>query len=242
MAFKKIETTRKSTYAAKQLLSAIREGTYKIGDQIPPERELAERMGISRPLIREALSALQVAGIIESRAGDGTYVRNLIGSGNLKKQVLSILEDNEKPIDVIEAREILEEGIVKLAADRASADNIEEIEKVLVEEREAAEEINYARYVRADRNFHLAIASASHNPLLKVVVAPLIQIMGQSLWGGIDQLYLFNEPYIKQTLDEHSQIFDGIRQGRMKVAAKAMRKHLENSKQRFLGNKINGAP
>jgi len=210
MVFKKIETTRKSVYAAEQLLSVIRDGTYKIGDQSPPERELAERMGISRPLIREALSALQIAGIIESRPGDGTYVRRAIGDANLEECVLSVLEEGRDPIEVLEARMILEEGIVKLASKRAQPEDLIKMKKFLVLEKNAAMDGDYQGYVKADQGFHLAIVATSRNLLLKTKVRPLIAVMGQELWRGLDQLYVFNTQGITQTMREHKRILEAI--------------------------------
>jgi len=235
--FEKIETRRKSAYAAEQLIRAIKDGAYKVGDRLPPERELAKRMGVSRPLIREALSALHLAGIIESKAGDGTYIRKSIGNVDIETQVLSILENDVHPVEVLEARESLEEGIVKLAAEKAKIEDLKKMEKALIQEKKAAKKHDYTNYVKADQDFHLAIAAASHNSLLEAAIRPLIEIMGQKLWGGMDLLYLFNDQGIKQTVEEHGQIFDAIEQGDIKLAAGAIKKHLDNSKERFLGSK-----
>ena len=236
MPFKKIETRTKSAYAAEQLISAIKDGTYKKGSRLPPERALAERMGISRPLIREALSALQITGIIESKAGDGTYVRKTIGNTNIEDQVLSILEGNEDPSKVLEAREILEVGIVRFAAERVTPGDLEEVRRTLTREKKAAEVRDYASYVKADRDFHLGIAVASQNPLLEAAVHPLINIMGQRLWGGIDQLYVFNTQGIAKTLEEHERILEAVREGDVQGAGEAMKRHLENARERFLGD------
>ena len=240
MPFEKIETRRKSAYAAEQLISAIKNGAYKAGDRLPPERELAERMGISRPLVREALSALHLAGIIESRAGDGTYIRRSIGDIDLEEAVLSILEEDKDPMEVLEARTVLEKGIVELAAERVDPEDIEKMERILAWEGKAGVDRDYESYVKADRDFHLAIAAASQNSLLEAAVSPLIDSMGQRLWGGIDQLYLFSQPYITQTLDEHTQILNAIKQGDAKLAAEAMKRHLCNSKRRFVGDGLEG--
>jgi len=236
MPFEKIETRRKSAYAAEQLISAIKDGVYKVGDRLPPERELAERMGISRPLIREALSALHLAGIIESKAGVGTYISRAIGDANLEEIVFSILEEDKDPMEVLEARIVLEKGIVELAAERARREDIEKMERILTWEIKASADRDYESYVKADRDFHLAIVATSQNSLLEAAVSPLIDSMGQRLWGGIDQLYLFSQPYITQTLDEHAQILNAIKQGDTKLAVEAMAKHLCNSKQRFVGS------
>lgn len=223
-------------YAAEQLLNAIKSGAYRAGDRLPPERELAERMGISRPLIREALSALHLAGIIESRAGDGTYIRKSVGNSDIETQVLAMLEEDEDPIAAFEARIVLEEGIARLATARASDEELEKMERILVQEREAAERAEYDRYVQADREFHLAIVTASRNSFLKAAVHPLIDIMGRKLWGGIDRLYLFNPQGIAQTLTEHRGILEAIMKRNSQEAGEAMRRHLANARDRFLGD------
>lgn len=240
MVFKKIETTRKSTYAAEQLLGAIRDGTYRIGDQIPPERELAQKMGISRPLIREALSALQIAGIIESRAGDGTYIRRNVGDAEIETQILAMLQGEEDPVAVFEARIVMEEGAARIVATRASKDDLEEMERILDQERVAANKAEYEQYVKADRDFHFAIIASSRNPFLKAAVHPLIDIMGKRLWGGIDRLYLFNSQGISQTLEEHGHILEAIKKKDTHGAGKAMRLHLENARDRFFGDRREG--
>ena len=237
MVFKKIETTRKSTYAAEQLLSAIREGTFKVGDQIPPERELAERMGISRPLVREALSALQIAGIIESRAGDGTYVKRSVADAEIENQVLAMLDGEEDPLLVFEARIVLEEGATRVAVVHALKEDIETLERILGQESAAAEEAEYGRYVMADREFHLAVVASSRNPFLEAAIHPLVDVMGRKLWGGIDQLYLFKPQGISQTLEEHRRVLEAIKKKDADGAGKAMRQHLENARDRFLGDR-----
>jgi DNA-binding FadR family transcriptional regulator len=242
MPFKKIESRSKSAYAAEQLISAIKDGTYKKGDRLPSARVLAEEMGVSRPLIREALAALQITGIIESRAGDGTYIRRAIGDSNLEEHVLSILEEDKDPMEVLEARRVLEEGTVKLAVERVGPEDLEKMKRILALEKEATADRNYEGYVKADRNFHLAIVTAAHNSLLAAAVLPLIGVMGQRVWGGIDQLYVFNTQGIAQTLKEHKRILEAIRKKDAQEAEGAMRCHLKNARDRFLGDQQKGFP
>lgn len=241
MPFEKIETRRKSAYAAEQLIRAIRDGTYEVGDRLPPERELAERMGISRPLIREALSALHIAGIIESRAGDGTYVKRSVGDAEIENQVLAMLDGDEDPVVVFEARIVLEEGAARIAVVHALEEDLETMERILDQERAAAGKAEYGRYVMADREFHLAVVASSRNPFLEAAIHPLVDVMGRKLWGGIDQLYLFKPQGISQTLEEHRQVLEAIKKRDAHGAGKAMRRHLENARDRFLGRQTRGA-
>ncbi|MBI3998745.1 MAG: FadR family transcriptional regulator, partial [Armatimonadetes bacterium] len=90
MAFQRIATKRKSALVAEQLIEAIRSNVYRVGSRLPPERVIAEQMGVSRPSVREALSALQLAGVLESRPGDGTYVVEL---PDRREAVVSLLEE-----------------------------------------------------------------------------------------------------------------------------------------------------
>ena len=236
MSFKEIETKSKSAYAAEQLINAIKNGVYKVGDRLPPERELAERMGISRPLIREALSALQIAEVIESRAGDGTYIRKSIGNMDIETHILATLEGEEDPIVVIEARMLLEGGTARLAATHISTEELKRVERILEQEQVAGEKAEYASYVKADRKFHLVIVAASRNQYLEAAARPLIDTMGKQLWRGIDQLYLFNPQGIAQTLKEHEHILEAIKRRNPREAEKAMRRHLARARDRFLGD------
>jgi GntR family transcriptional repressor for pyruvate dehydrogenase complex len=108
MPFEKVKTKRKHLFVAEQILSAIKQGLYEPNTKLPPERVLAEKMGVSRNSVREALSALQVLNIIESRAGDGTYVKKLVKDINIESQILPILEKSESPFRIFEARSVLE--------------------------------------------------------------------------------------------------------------------------------------
>ena len=234
MAFKKIEVKKKSMYAAEQLLNAIKNGAYKVGDRLPTERELAEQMGISRPSIREALSALHIAGIIEGRPGDGTYVTKAVEDTNIEAQVLSILRQNENPIEVLEAREALEEGIVKLAARKATPKFLEKIKNSLARMEEAATLRDYEGYLKADLDFHLAILAASQNRLLEAAARPIIEGRKQNLWKGLDQLFLFEKQDIAQTLEEHKRILNAIELRDSVRAAQEMSNHLKQVKSRMM--------
>ena len=138
MVFEKVETKRKHLYVAEQILRAIKEGIYKPEDKLPPERVLAEEMGVSRNSIREALSALQVLNIVESRTGDGTYVKKSVEKVDIESQILPILEESESPFKIFEARSALELGVVELAIDNASSEDIGRIEDALNHMREYA--------------------------------------------------------------------------------------------------------
>ena len=79
MPFQEVgQAKKKATYVAEQIIDAIKQGAYQIGDKLPSERDIAKQMKVSRNSVREALSALQILGVIESRPGTGTYIRNSV--------------------------------------------------------------------------------------------------------------------------------------------------------------------
>ena len=95
---KQVKFQRKSTIIAEQILEKIKHGEYKSGAKIPPERTLAEQMGVGRPSIREAISALQIVGILESRPGDGSYVADPGGFDDSMFRALQLLEGSQSPL------------------------------------------------------------------------------------------------------------------------------------------------
>ena len=236
MIFKKIEVKKKSVYVTEQIIKAIRDGAYKVGEKLPPERVLTEKMGVSRPLIREALSALEISNILETKVGSGTYVRKMIrNNAEIEQQILSILDKGD-PIEALEARIPIEEGLVRLAAIRATPEDLKKIEDALERGRYAGESQDHNSFEKADEDFHLAIAKASRNILLETAVRPIINIMKSELWGKMKNLY-FNKEDFDKTIGEHMQIFIAIKRGSAYHASKMMRKHLSSSKDRFIGIK-----
>jgi len=101
--FKKItETKTRTAHVVDQILAVIRRGEYKEGDGLPPERIIAQQMNVSRNCVREALSALQIGNILETKVGAGTYVRNPTGAEVDMGQVLSLAKDSRDLLQIWE--------------------------------------------------------------------------------------------------------------------------------------------
>ncbi|MDR5693722.1 MAG: FadR/GntR family transcriptional regulator [Armatimonadota bacterium] len=226
--FQKIATKRKSLQVAEQILEAIRSGVYRPGDRLPPERVIAEQMGVSRPSIREALSALQLAGIVESRAGDGTYVTRVPGSHEETTNALSLLEKSASPVELLEARRILETAIVQAAVEKLTPESLAQIQKALGKMRSAADRRDYDAFSRANITFHLAIVRACHNPLLERAVTPLLTGMRQQLALEFRRrAYAPNSPFFERAYKLHANLLEAIASGEPEAAARAMRHHFE---------------
>ena len=224
MAFKK-----KSTYVAEQIIEAVNKGGYKVGDRLPPERKIAEEMGVSRVPVREALSALQIVGIVESVIGEGTYVRRSIESTLIRSKALSLLEENESPFEAYRARKILEVGIIDIVIDEITHEDLTKIDGVLKRMVEAVNKKDFDGYFKANRDFHLEIAKATNNSLIKKIIAYLLDILDQQLWKEVAQKHFSNYEHIKEYLNRHFRILTAIKDKDKKRAVKEMEDHFDET-------------
>jgi GntR family transcriptional repressor for pyruvate dehydrogenase complex len=149
---------------ANRLLTKIKERELRPGDKLPAERDLARMMEVSRPVVREALRALALMKVVDIRPGDGTYITSLE-----PKQLISHLDvvlstDGVALVQLFEARRVIEAGDVRLAASRASEDELAEIGRFVTDMAGAIDDAD--RFRDLDIAFHLAICAAAHNFLL----------------------------------------------------------------------------
>src|SRR6056297_267610 len=159
--FVKLEERRKPLHVANQLVSAIKSGEYEIGDRLPTEEELAEKTGVSRASVREALAALRLGGLIRTKVGKGTFVEQVPIQDDLRDRIRNLLVDNPKPLELQEARAAFEVGVVEVAARKISKEDEKNIEGTLEEMDSAAEEDNYQAFLNLHKQFHLQIAKAT---------------------------------------------------------------------------------
>jgi DNA-binding FadR family transcriptional regulator len=166
-----VKTDRLYIKVAEQLSKLVNEGTIKPGERFPAERDLAEKLGVSRPTIREAMIALELSGIIEIRTGSGIYVTK-------KKPSLDSADKGVGPFEILEIRYILESEACALAATRITDEQIEQLKNVLreMEEEEKQEDASE----KADWKFHSIIAEASQNSAIYSVINWLWELRNQS--------------------------------------------------------------
>ncbi len=225
MVFEKIEAKKKPLYVAEQILKAIEEGVYQAGSKLPPERVLAEKMGVSRNSIREALSALQVLNIVQSKVGNGAYVKKSVEDINIEAQILPILEESESPLKIFEARNVLEMAIVELVIRNATAEDIKQLQYALDQMRAKAKERDFEGYLEANLDFHSVIAKASKNPIIESAMTSLWKTTSQRLLN--EMLKGYWQEKIESSIQIHEHIFSAIRNKDEKLAYKAVRKHYE---------------
>ena len=208
--------------AFEQLISYVVNGTWKAGDRIPPERELCQQLGIARTSLREALKAMELIGMLDSRVGDGTFV--CPRSEFLSRPLLWAFTgtDHAELRDIMEAREFLEQDLAGLAAQRASDSELEAICKALDSLRESI--ATGESILEADMEFHLAIAQAAHNEVLRNAVQLLRNLMRQWL---VLKLLIPEVP--AKVLRQHEAIYAAIRARDAEAARQAMWTHLEQT-------------
>ena len=203
-----------------QLVAHLINGVWSEGQRIPPERELGVQLGVGRTSLREALKALEIMGMIETRLGDGTYVCHR--SEFLSRPLLWAImgSDSSDASELIEARRFIESELVSLAASRATADDLKEIGDCMDQmELHLSDPISFQE---ADINFHLAIGQAAHNRILQNALQLIRNLMHH--WIG---KALTGEGVPQAALDQHKQIFMAIAKRNAERARAAMSAHLE---------------
>ena len=195
---------------------------WKAGDRIPPERELCQQLGIARTSLREALKAMELIGMLDSRVGDGTFVCNR--SEFLARPLLWAFTgtDHAELGDIMEARLFLEQELAGLAAERASDAEIEEIGKSVAAMRKCI--ANGESPIEPDMQFHLAIARAAHNEVMRNAVQLLRNLLRQWL------LLKHSIPRVpERVLQQHTAVFRAIKNRDTSAARAAMARHLEKT-------------
>ena len=226
-----IETKRKNAYAVEQILAAIERGEYKQGDKLPPERMIAEQMNVSRNCVREALSVLQIAHILESKVGAGTYVRNPAGAKVDIGQVIGLVKDTKDLWEIWEARKEIEIVLVKLAIDRATSEDLTHIACHLGEMRDAFRAKDTQKYLAANERFHLSIANSADNLPLQSALQALHGFTNKELLNDVNIGYVIEG--MEKSLREHEDILSAIRDRDKQAGTKAMQVHFRELESYF---------
>jgi GntR family transcriptional repressor for pyruvate dehydrogenase complex len=178
MGIEPIKSTRIYEEIVRQIKHMISEGRLKSGDQLPPERDLAEKFVVSRTSVREALRALESLGLVEIRPGEGTFVRSVSVESLIEPLAMVLLSQRAAIADLFEARRLLEPAIAGLAARRATPEEIQEMERIV--EEQGKEAAAGRTGLAQDAQFHAAIASAAHNEAITRIVHAIMDLLTQS--------------------------------------------------------------
>jgi GntR family transcriptional repressor for pyruvate dehydrogenase complex len=201
-----------------RLKQAIESGVYPVGGRLPSERELAEELGVSRPVVREAIIVLESRGMVQTRHGAGVFVQ-----ADAESAGGAVVDSDSGPFEVIEARRLLEGEIAALAAALVTERQIAEMQRLI--DRIADVRLDEATREKADRAFHIALARVTDNDVLAGIVETLWDMRYQSALCE----YFFRrarEAGIEPPVDEHQKVLDALKARDAEAARGAMREHL----------------
>ncbi|MBG6225211.1 GntR family transcriptional repressor for pyruvate dehydrogenase complex [Arthrobacter sp. CAN_A2] len=200
-----------------QLLGYIESAKLRPGDLLPAERDLAERLGVSRATLAQALVALEVLGVIDVHHGTGAVLRHRASVASVIK---GLREHRNRLPDIVEARSTLEVRLAALAAERRTDEDLAAIDHALDEMR--AEIDDGGRGAHGDELFHQAVTAAAHSPVL----AQLMAFIGEMvLETRIESLAQPGRP--EKSLESHRSITEAVRAQDPPAAAAAMQRHIE---------------
>jgi GntR family transcriptional repressor for pyruvate dehydrogenase complex len=179
-----VKRSRIYEHIVQQIRTLISDGSWAPGDQIPPERELAERFRVSRTSVREALRALEMQGVIESRQGGGTFVRSAEPELLIPPLASAILRGQRELGEVLEVCELLEPGVARYAALRATPEAVEELDAVLARQRASVERDD--QFVEQDAAFHATLARTADNRILQNLYTLTLELLRESNARDLD--------------------------------------------------------
>ncbi len=203
----------------KALTDLIMKGAWKPGDMIPSEKELALRFQVGRSTIREAVKSLAVLGVLEARAGEGSFVREATSellSGAFR---WGLLLGERNLDDLVDVRVLVEVECTRRAAEDGGAETRDQLRASLMDMR--ASGTDHEAFMESDTRFHLAIAQAARNPIFENIGATIQSMV--RIW--YPKTYYIPETK-GRTIEEHLAIADAIERHDVPAAAEAMRSHL----------------
>ena len=225
MPLQVVESRRLYRQIADQIAALIERGEYGLGQRLPPERDLAKQLGVSRPSVREALIALEVEGYVEVRVGSGVYVL-----GPRTADAGEPLPADSGPFELIKARWLIEAECAALAAKQATRAQVRAMEDAL--DAMQADRDKGVMPLGADRLFHLRIAEASGNSALALVVKTLWDQRTGPLFLRLE--HHFDTPALwTVAIREHREIVAAIERHDAAAARAAMRRHMNHAAKRF---------
>ena len=206
---------------AHQLLNMIKSGVWRVGDQLPSEKELVETLGVGRSTVREALQSLAAINVVEASAGHRTVVKSPSPAEVFRADILSVLIGDKMALELLEMREIIEPDCARLAARRATPEDIAAISALLDEhqaQHNAGEPVS-----RFGAQFHVLVARASHNRVAASFMESIIDIlMERGRWADAETAERQRE------IDDHRELLACIVRGDGDMAADLMRHHMQH--------------
>jgi GntR family transcriptional repressor for pyruvate dehydrogenase complex len=208
---------------AQEVERLILDGVLEAGTKLPPQRELAEQIGVSRTVIREAMQILETKGLLESRHGFGTLIRQ-VSPDQFTQSMSWLLRSTKISLDDLhQVRSILEVENVRLAAVNATPEGVQTLRRILEEMDSAQADLHL--FAEKDAEFHTALAQMTDNPLLTVLIDAIRDLIQEV------RLSISRNPELKaMVMPDHYAILEQVEAKDSEGACTAMRIHLEHAR------------
>jgi GntR family transcriptional regulator, transcriptional repressor for pyruvate dehydrogenase complex len=233
MPFHKVAPEKLSQSVVRQIEELILRGILRPGERLPSERDLAEKLGVSRPSLREAIGELAEAGLLASKAGSGVFVAEVLGSAFSPALVRLFATHEEAVFDYIAFRRDMEGLAAERAARLGSATDLQVIDTIFRKMEAAHQKRDPSDEAQLDAAFHMAIIEASHN----VIMLHMLRSMFDLLLDGVfynRQVMFRNRVTREQLLDQHRAMNDAVQARDAVAARRAVEAHLSYVEQAFI--------
>ena len=226
---KPIRTEKLYNLIIEQIGNLIDEEELKPGDRLPPEREIAASLSVSRSSVRQAITTLVAKGLLTVQQGGGTYVAEPNEQPEIKHSLLeelcwNLAEQQISPTEISESRLLIECETARLCAIRADEATCKALEDLLDRKRLARGD--KATYDELNRDLHTAIAEGSGNMVLKILMDNILQLMRSNMWPWAKNKTSKREEVLQKHLDQHEELVDAIIHHDPERARQVMYEHL----------------
>jgi GntR family transcriptional repressor for pyruvate dehydrogenase complex len=236
LEFKPIKAKKIYEEIVEQIKQLMAGGDLKPGDRLLPERELAERLQVSRASVREAIRALEMMGFVDIRPGEGTFVRDTNTNDIIQPLAMFLAVEKTSLLEMFEIRRIFEAAAAGKAAERASEDEVMQIGAALENMQQSFNVQDSKKGAEYDTLFHYAIAEATHNGLLIRLFRTISEDFSRAISVARRQLYT-DDRNPRTIIDQHRRIYEAIKIHSPATASQFMLEHV-NYAEKEISEKI----
>ena len=214
-----VKSTKIYEMVMEQIKDIVKKGELKSGDKLPSERDLSEKLEVSRASVREALKALQMLGLIEAKHGEGNFITANFENNLLEPLSIVFLLIGSKSKDIFELRKIIEPETAALAAKNITKEQLIELKEIMNELNDTSDEEKSASL---DKMFHYKIAQASGNPLISTIMFSVSSLIEKNIEKS--KIHSINKNLVKK---QHEEIYNALEKNNSEKSSNAVKKHLE---------------
>lgn len=214
-----VKNTKVYEVIMEEIKDIVKKGELKSGEKLPSERELADKLEVSRTSVREALKALTMLGLIESKHGEGNFIKSNFENSLLEPLSIVFLLIGSKNEDIIELRRIIEPEAAGLAAKNITESELRDLKEIM---KELNNSLDAEICAQLDKKFHYKIAQASGNHLISTIMFSISSLIEKYIDSS--RIHNINKKVIKL---QHEEIYKALESRDSKKASEYVKKHLE---------------